>query len=131
MSASVSVMLIVPDADRAVAWYVEALGAEVLWDLGGVAGLAVDGAPFFLHEVNPGNPAEASPEQVGATSVQVELFVQDPDAVIARAAQAGAHDVREAVEHEMPWGRHRQGGFTDPSGHRWSVGDHSPLPGQG
>jgi hypothetical protein len=27
----------------------------------------------------------------------------------------------------MPWGRHRQGSFTDPFGHRWFVGDRSPL----
>jgi catechol 2,3-dioxygenase-like lactoylglutathione lyase family enzyme len=54
-STSISVMLIVPDADAAVAWYKHALGATELWNLGGVAGLEVDGAPFFLHEVNPTN----------------------------------------------------------------------------
>jgi PhnB protein len=27
----------------------------------------------------------------------------------------------------MPWGVHRQGGFLDPFGHRWLVGDTSPL----
>jgi PhnB protein len=27
----------------------------------------------------------------------------------------------------MPWGTHRQGGFRDPFGHNWSVGDRSPL----
>ncbi|HEY3943746.1 MAG TPA: hypothetical protein VGL78_00840 [Solirubrobacteraceae bacterium] len=26
-----------------------------------------------------------------------------------------------------PWGTHRQGGFYDPFGHNWSVGDRSPL----
>ena len=33
----ISVMLIVPDAAAAVAWYKTALGATELWDLGGVA----------------------------------------------------------------------------------------------
>jgi hypothetical protein len=28
---------------------------------------------------------------------------------------------------EMPWGVHRQGGFIDPFGHLWLVGDRSPL----
>ena len=60
-STAISVMLIVPDADAAVAWYKDALGATELWNLGGVAGLAVDGAPFFLHEVNPANPTERAP----------------------------------------------------------------------
>jgi hypothetical protein len=39
-------MLIVSDADSAIDWCKRALGAELLWDLGGVAGLHVDLAPF-------------------------------------------------------------------------------------
>jgi PhnB protein len=89
-SAVVSVMLIVPDAPAAMGWYKEALGATELWDLGGVAGLELDGAPFFLHEVNPANPKERGPEQVGITSVRIEVFVDDPDALIERAVRAGA-----------------------------------------
>jgi hypothetical protein len=27
----------------------------------------------------------------------------------------------------MHWGPHRQGGFVDPFGHIWLVGDRSPL----
>ncbi len=30
-------------------------------------------------------------------------------------------------DHERPWGTHRQGGFIDPFGHLWLVGDRSPL----
>jgi len=120
----ISVMLIVPDADAAVAWYQAALGASELWNLGGVAGLAIGGAPFFVHEVNPDNPAESSPG--GVTSVRIELFTDDPDGVIAQAVAAGATG-SAVVSHEMPWGTHRQGGFTDPFGHKWSVGDRSPL----
>jgi PhnB protein len=126
-STQVSVMLIVPDADTAVAWYRRALGADVLWDLGGVAGLQVGGAPFFLHEANPSNPAEDSPDRVGQTSTRIEVFVDDPDAVIERAIAAGAAPGSPITAHEMPWGTHRQGGFHDPFGHRWSVGDASPL----
>jgi PhnB protein len=44
---SISVMLIVPDAAAAIAWYTRALDARVLWDLGGVAGLEVAGAPLL------------------------------------------------------------------------------------
>jgi PhnB protein len=122
-----SVMLIVPEADAAIRWYQEALGATVLWDLGGVAGLTVGGSAFFLHETNPGNPTESSPMEVGATSTRIEVFVDDPDAVIDRAVSAGAPSSQQPVDHETPWGRHRQGGFVDPFGHVWSVGDRSPL----
>jgi uncharacterized glyoxalase superfamily protein PhnB len=123
----ISVMLIVPDADAAIAWYMDALGAQVLWNLGGVTGLHVAGAPFFLHEVNPRNPAETSPNQAGVTSVRVELFVDDPDRFVERAVAAGATLGSAVVDSEMPWGRHRQGGFHDPFGHSWLVGDRSPL----
>jgi PhnB protein len=125
--AVLSLMLIVPDGAAAVRWYTEALGATTLWDLGGVAGLEVRGAPIFVHEDNPGNPTESSPLAVGMTSVRIEVFVDDPDAFIDRAVAAGAARSAPVREHAMPWGPHRQGGFVDPFGHAWSVGDRSPL----
>ncbi|MGH7642376.1 MAG: VOC family protein [Candidatus Dormibacteria bacterium] len=124
---SISVMLIVADAEAALAWYREALGARELWNLGGVAGLEIAGAPFFLHEANPANPTELSPDRVGATSTRIELFVDDPDRLVRQAIDHGASPGSEVVDHEMPWGTHRQGGFSDPFGHNWSVGDRSPL----
>jgi PhnB protein len=123
----ISVMLIVPDADAAVAWYKTALGATELWNLGGVAGLEISGAPFFLHEVNPANPAETSPGQAGVTSTRIEVFADDPDNFMERAVAAGAIAGAGIEDHRAPWGTHRQGGFTDPFGHNWSVGDKSPL----
>jgi len=54
--------------------------------------------------------------------------VDDPDGFIERAVAAGADgSVDEIRDHEMPWGVHRQGGFLDPFGHLWLVGDRSPL----
>ena len=126
-STSISVMLIVPNAEAAVAWYKDALGASELWNLGGVAGLVVDGAPFFLHEVNPRNLGDDSPDRIGATSTRIEVFVEDPDGLIERAVAAGATAGSKITEHQVPWGTHRQGGFQDPFGHKWSVGDRSPL----
>ncbi len=125
--ASLSVMLIVSDAESAVKWYTRALGADLLWDLGGVAGLQLDGAPFFLHEAVPGRPNERSPADLGLTTTRIEVFASDPGALIGRAAAAGATSVQPLSDHQAPWGIHRQGGFTDPFGHRWSVGDRAPL----
>lgn len=123
-TAVLSTMLAVPNGAEAVAWYQAALGAEVLWDLHGVAGLSVDGAPFFIHEIVVGK--FDTPKRLGATSARVELFVDDPDAVIARAVAAGA--IGEApIDYQVSWGLHRQGGFTDPFGHVWLVGDRTPL----
>jgi PhnB protein len=124
---AISVMLIVSDAEAAVGWYKGALGATELWNLGGVAGLEIGGAPFFLHEANPNNPTEDSPDRVGITSTRIELFVDDPDGVRDRAIAAGASPGSEIQDHQQLWGTHRQGGFRDPFGHNWSVGDRSPL----
>lgn len=124
---AISVMLIVPDASSAIAWYRDALGARERWNLGGVAGLEIGGAPFFLHEVNPDNPNETSPDEIGRTSTRIELFVEDPDELLARALAAGASAGPPIEEHVLPWGVHRQGGFQDPFGHHWSVGDNAPL----
>jgi PhnB protein len=119
-------MLAVRDAQAAVAWYKQALDATVLWDLGSVVGLAVQGAPFLVGE--PAANGWESPEVLGTTSVRVELFCEEPTTVLARVERTGgAKRVKAVQEHAMPWGTHRQGGFEDPFGHRWLVGDHSPL----
>jgi PhnB protein len=122
----ISLMLAVPDATAAARWYEQALGAIRLWDLGGVVGLTVDGAPFFLGE--PENNGWDTPDGLGSRTVRVEVFVDDPDGFIERAVAAGADgSVDEIRDHQMPWGTHRQGGFLDPFGHLWLVGDRSPL----
>jgi uncharacterized glyoxalase superfamily protein PhnB len=122
----ISVMLAVADASAAAEWYARALGATTLWDLGGVVGLSVQGAPIFLGE--PENNGWDTPATAGTRTVRIEVFVDDPDAFIARAVAAGADgSVDEIRDHQMPWGPHRQGGFVDPFGHRWLVGDRSPL----
>lgn len=125
-AAQISLMLAVPSAPDAADWYKSALGAAELWSLGSVVGLEIQGAAFFLHE--PTSTGFASPPAPGATTVRVEVFCDDPDEFIARALDAGAdgsaHEIRD---HQVPWGLHRQGAFTDPFGHVWHVGDKSPL----
>jgi uncharacterized glyoxalase superfamily protein PhnB len=126
MKPVISVMLAVSDTPAAVAWYKRALGATELWNLGGVAGLEIAGAPFFLGE--PESNGWESPTKLGITSARIEVFCEDPDSFVARAVDAGADGSRDAVrDHKAPWGTHRQGGFVDPFGHIWLVGDKSPL----
>ncbi len=124
--AVISVMLAVPDAPVAARWYGEALAATTLWDLGSVVGLDVQGAPIFLGE--PSNSGWDSPAETGVRSVRIEVFVDDPDAFIERAVAAGADGSIDPIrDHEAPWGVHRQGAFLDPFGHKWLIGDRSPL----
>jgi uncharacterized glyoxalase superfamily protein PhnB len=119
-------MLAVEDASIAAEWYISALGASELWSLGSVRGLNIRGAPFFLHESN--GRGFASPTVIGSTTVRIEVFVDDPDLFIETAIAAGAVVSADGVQnHIAPWGVHRQGGFIDPFGHVWLVGDRSPL----
>jgi uncharacterized glyoxalase superfamily protein PhnB len=119
-------MLAVGNARAATDWYAHALGAEVLWDRGSVVGLALRGAPFFVGE--PANNEWETPERLGMTSTRIEVFCDDPDALIARALTAGARgSLDDLRDHQAPWGAHRQGHFVDPFGHLWLVGDRSPL----
>ena len=122
----ITVMLAVKDAPAAVAWYKRALGATELWNLGSVAGLEVQGAPFLVGE--PESNGWEAPAVLGMPSARVEVFCDDPDALVERAIEEGAEGKRDPIRnHDMPWGVHRQGGFVDPFGHVWLVGDKSPL----
>jgi PhnB protein len=53
----------------------------------------------------------------------VGLEVQGAPFFLAEPASNGW----ETPGHDAPWGTHRQGGFYDPFGHLWLVGDTSPL----
>jgi uncharacterized glyoxalase superfamily protein PhnB len=124
MPSVISLMLAVPDAAAASDWYQRALGATELWNLGSVIGFELDGARFFVGE--PERNGWSTPAEAGTRTVRVEVFADDPDTFIARAGEHGA-TVEEPRDHQMPWGTHRQGGFIDPFGHKWLVGDSSPL----
>lgn len=89
-------------------------------------GVARGDRPFFLHE--PTSSGFDSPAVIGRTTARVEVFTDDPDALVARAIAAGADGSADEIrDHEAPWGVHRQGGFRGPFGHIWLVGDKSPL----
>ena len=122
----ISVMLAVDNVPEALPWYQQALGATVLWNLGSVAALEMAGAFFLLGE--PAGNGWESPAKLGITSTRIEVFCDDPDTFIERAVKAGADGSMDKIKnHEALWGIHRQGGFKDPFGHIWLVGDKSPL----
>jgi PhnB protein len=129
MTAQISPMLAVSDAADAIDFYRRAFGAEVLWQIGhpaGVAGLSIGGARFFLADENP--PSTRSPERAGSTTVRIELFVDDPQAVYEKAVAAGAQPRNEVTEHayeiigSRPSLRMLQGSVFDPFGHMWLIG---------
>jgi PhnB protein len=131
MSTAISPMLAVSDGHAAIEFYKAAFGATVLWHLDGgghvVAGLSIDGAPFFLAHESPSHGTRG-PAAVGFTTVRIELFVDNPVAVHAQAVAAGATAQSPVTEHTHattgphPITRMLQGAVVDPFGHMWLIG---------
>jgi PhnB protein len=61
------------------------------------------------------------PKELGGTSVNVFLYVEDVDAVVKQAVDAGASLTTEVAD--QFWGD-RFGTITDPFGHVWAVATH-------
>jgi PhnB protein len=61
------------------------------------------------------------PKALKGASVVIHLYVEDADAVVKRAVDAGAKIKLEVQD--MFWGD-RYGQVEDPFGHLWSVGTH-------
>ena len=131
MATEITVMLAVNDAQGAVEFYKKAFGAEVYWTIGGddhmVAGLAIGGARFFLSTESP-EFGTRGPLGAGFTTVRIEIFVDDPVALQAKAVAAGATLRSEIKEHKYdtkgpkPIRRMLQGSVVDPFGHMWLIG---------
>ncbi len=105
---------------EAIEFYKAAFGAVVDYQVGEseiVAQLSVGEATFWVADESPAN-ANFSPETVGGGTVRMLLLVDDPDASIARAVEAGATEVYPAAD-EHGW---RLGRIVDPFGHHWEVG---------
>jgi len=127
----ISPMLAVSDGAAAIEFYKAAFGADLLWRLGGdkhlVAGLAVRGAQFFLATESP-EFGTRGPAAAGFTTVRIELFVDDPEAVQRKAVAAGAVLRSPVEEHThsttgpQPIRRMLQGAVMDPFGHMWLIG---------
>lgn len=107
---------------RAVEFYSAAFGALEMARFTGPAGtivaeMSIGGARFFLADESPAH-GNLSPESLGGTSVRIDLFVADPDAVQARAVAAGATEVFPVGDQDFGY---RMGRVVDPFGHHWLI----------
>lgn len=114
--------LVVDGADRAIAFYTTVFGARVVGELirgddgrVGHSELEIAGNRLFLADAYPEYGIPAPDPAVG---VSLHLEVADADAVVARAAAAGA-TVLQAVEDRF-YGS-RSGTVRDPFGHQWQI----------
>jgi PhnB protein len=122
-ASSLTPMLTVKDAVAAIEYYREAFDAVEQTRFTAptghvVAELAIDGLRFFVVDENPA-AFNLSPSSLDGTTVRMNLIVDDPDAVAARAVAAGGSEIFPVDD--QPYGL-RQGRVADPDGHHWLVG---------
>ena len=123
---TVSPYLAVDDAARAIEYYVKAFGAKELVRMeapGGKVGhaeLELGDSRIMLSDPFP-QASTRPPKELGGTSASVFMYVEDVDAVVKRAVDAGATVTMEVAD--QFWGD-RFGTITDPFGHVWSIATH-------
>lgn len=123
---SITPYLIIQGASAAIAFYKKVFGARERMRMGGPEGkvghaeLEIGDAVVMLADEHPEMGAR-SPQTLGGTPVHVLVYVEDVDATVARAVEAGAKVVRP-VENQF-YGD-RSGGLIDPFGHSWYVSTH-------
>jgi PhnB protein len=108
-------------AAAAVTFYAVAFGARVLHQVGEgdeiVAQLAIGDAAFWVSSGGADGP-RFSPKAIGGATGRTLLVVDNPDALFARAVEAGAVPASE-MANEHGW---RLGRIFDPFGHEWEIG---------
>lgn len=115
--------LCVDGAEAAIAFYTRVLGASERMRLpmpGGKLGhaeLELGEALIMLSDEAP-EMGIVGPRSIGGTPVTLNLYVEDVDAVFAKAVEAGAKATRPVQDHFYG---DRAGQFEDPFGHRWNV----------
>ncbi|MFT6950025.1 MAG: PhnB protein [Paraglaciecola sp.] len=120
---SVSPYLVCANARQAIAFYQQAFGAEQLLVIntadGGIlhATLKINGSSMMLTEQNPESQG-ISHMSLSDSPVTIHLVVDDVDAVMHKAQQAGATVIMEPAERF--WGD-RFACLKDPFGHTWSL----------
>jgi PhnB protein len=120
---SITPYLTVDDGKGAIEFYKRALGAT---DRGAMAApdgriahaeLRIGDAVIMLSDKFP-QFAGQTPKEVGGTTVAIFLFVEDVDAVVQDAADAGATIIMQPED--QFWGD-RLGQVIDPFGHVWQI----------
>jgi len=114
----------VKGAAEAIAFYEKAFGAKEKYRLVEPSGrighveLELGGTTLMVSEEFP-EYGILGPHAIGGTSFTMHLHVDDADAGIRRAIDAGATLVREPQNHFYG---ERSGTVRDPFGHEWNLG---------
>ena len=124
---TVTPYLIVRGAAEAIDFYKAAFGATELFRMAdpatgkvGHAEIRIGDSHVMLADEHPEMGAR-SPQSFGGSPVSLMLYVEDVDATVGRAVEAGAKLTRPVADQFYG---DRTGGVTDPFGHAWYVATH-------
>lgn len=121
---SVSVYLIVPNSEEAIAFYERALGAVAVARMKGPDGqstmhaaIRVGDSTLMLTDENPEWDAKSA-TTLGGSPVSMHLYSEDADAMFDRAVEAGCEVLAPMMD--AFWGD-RYGKVKDPFGLQWGF----------
>jgi PhnB protein len=117
--------LVVDRGAAAIDFYERAFGAEVTARLeaGGMlvhAAIRIGDSLVTLCDAMPSHGMVA-PDRDAPVSAFITLYVEDADALHARAIAAGATQINPIADHVHG---DRAGSVRDPFGHRWAIATH-------
>ncbi|WP_238014333.1 VOC family protein [Dactylosporangium sp. AC04546] len=128
MSRTLMPCLVVQGAARALDFYAAVFGATERMRFAGPDGsiihaeIEIGGAVLIVEDADPRRGVQAPPAGgLPGTPVFQYLYVDDVDAVVARAVELGA-TLHRAPEDQF-YGD-RDAFIVDPFGHAWTVGTH-------
>ena len=123
---SVTPYIIVNDGARAIEFYKQAFGATEVFRMDGPDGrighaeIKIGDSHVMLADEHPEMGAR-SPLSIGGSPVSLVVYVEDVDAVVSRAVEAGAELTRPVADQFYG---DRTGGLKDPFGHAWYIATH-------
>jgi len=115
--------LYIPNGITDISFYEKAFGATELRRFSNddgtihVCELSIAGTLFHLHE-ETSRVNLFSPKRLNGTTVLIGLFVEDVDAVMNKAIEAGGELISPAQSYDYGY---RQGQIKDPFGHLWMI----------
>jgi len=118
--------LTIAGAEGAIDFYTRAFGAKEMFRLPGPNGkiihaeMKIGDSHLMLADESLSGETR-SPQTLNGATASVFLYVEDVDAVFAKAIKAGAKESMPLQN--MFWGD-RFGKLTDPFGHKWMLASH-------
>ena len=123
---TISPSLAVDNATEAIEFYKKAFGATEKLRMDGPGGtiahaeLEIGNSILMLSDPFPQSDVRP-PKEIGGTTVNIFMYVDDVDAAVQQAVDAGA-TITMPVDNQF-WGD-RFGTIPDPYGHSWGLATH-------